>query len=174
VSSILPALGLPDGAFEVVLEPLPEIGSSGAERVEFRIALNRGFDSRPLARVASGGELSRIMLALKTVLAGVDQVPTMVFDEIDAGIGGSVATQVAQKLQHVSRRHQVFVVTHLAQLASRASVHLLVEKTDASGIAETQVTELDGEARVVEIARMLGGDPESATSREHARELLRV
>jgi DNA repair protein RecN (Recombination protein N) len=102
----------------------------------------------------------------------VDRVPVLVFDEIDAGIGGVVATAVARKLEEVSARHQVFVVTHLPQLASRASGHLLVEKGRSDGRASTGVRALEGEARVEEIARMLGGDPESTTSRDHARELL--
>jgi DNA repair protein RecN (Recombination protein N) len=112
------------------------------------------------------------MLALKSILAGVDRVPVLVFDEIDAGIGGIVATAVAQKLGEVATRHQVFVVTHLAQVASRARTHLLVEKGDGDGITTAGVRALEGETRVEEIARMLGGDPGSATSRQHARELL--
>jgi DNA repair protein RecN (Recombination protein N) len=126
----------------------------------------------PLARIASGGELSRVMLALKSILADVDDVPVLVFDEIDAGIGGIVATAVANKLADVAARHQVFVVTHLAQVASRASGHLLVEKSQNVLGTATTVTALTGERRVEEIARMLGGDPESTASREHARELL--
>jgi DNA repair protein RecN (Recombination protein N) len=112
------------------------------------------------------------MLALKSILAAVDQVPVLVFDEIDAGIGGAVATAVAEKLVQVSGRHQVFVVTHLAQVASRARSHLLVEKSTGADATSVAVRELTGDARVEEVARMLGGDPESETSREHARELL--
>jgi len=172
VESILPELGLAGGRFEVALEPLPEIGADGTESVEFRIALNVGFEPRPLARIASGGELSRIMLALKTILARLDAVPTLVFDEIDAGIGGRVATQVGAKLRAVAEHHQVFAITHLPQIAARAHHHLLVEKSADGAVATAQVRELDGEARVRELARMLGGDPESETSLEHARELL--
>jgi DNA repair protein RecN (Recombination protein N) len=112
------------------------------------------------------------MLALKAILASVDRVPVLIFDEIDAGVGGVVATAVAEKLTEVARRHQVFVVTHLPQVASRASSHLLVEKGSGAGITTTSVRVLFGEDRVEEVARMLGGDPESLTSREHARELL--
>ena len=136
------------------------------------MAPNAGFDPQPLNRIASGGELSRVMLALKSILAGVDQVPVLVFDEIDAGIGGVVATAVARKLSEVARRHQVFVVTHLPQLASRADAHLLVEKRQDGGTTATTVRGLVADERVEEIARMLGGDPESATSRKHAREML--
>ncbi len=172
VEALLPDLGLPGATFQVLLEALPTVGNRGAERVEFLVSVNAGFAPMPLRRVASGGEFSRVMLALKAILARVDQVPTLIFDEIDAGIGGQVATLVAAKLQEVARYHQVFVITHLPQLASRARSHLLVEKTEGDGLAATSVDELEGEARVREIARMLGGDPESETSRDHARELL--
>ena len=172
VEALLPDLGLPAGTFKVQMEILPEVGSHGAENVEFLVSLNAGFPPTALARVASGGEMSRVMLALKAILAQVDQVPTMVFDEIDAGIGGQVASLVAAKLKDVARYHQVFVVTHLPQLASRAHRHLLVEKSDGEGLAAADVKGLTGDARVREIARMLGGDPQSETSQDHARELL--
>ncbi len=172
VEALLPELGLPGSTFQVLLDDLPEIGAHGAERVEFLVSVNAGFAPMALGRVASGGEFSRVMLALKAILARVDQVPTLVFDEIDAGIGGQVAALVAAELLEVARYHQVFVITHLPQLASRAHSHLRVEKTDGAGLAATTVGELKGEARVREIARMLSGDPESETSREHARELL--
>ncbi len=142
--------------------------------MEFLVSPNPGFDPMPLARIASGGELSRVMLALKSILAEVDRVPVLVFDEIDAGIGGVVASAVAKKLADIAERHQVFVVTHLAQVASRARAHMLVEKAQDLLGTTAAVTLLEGEARVQEIARMLGGDPESATSREHARELLGI
>jgi DNA repair protein RecN (Recombination protein N) len=112
------------------------------------------------------------MLALKSILAGVDRVPVLVFDEIDAGVGGVIASAVAAKLVEVAERHQVFVVTHLAQVASCARAHFLVEKGDGDGVTSASVRVLGGEARVEEIARMLGGDPESPKSRAHARELL--
>jgi len=102
----------------------------------------------------------------------VDRIPSLIFDEIDAGIGGEVALQVADKLHSVAAHHQVFVITHLPQLASRAHQQLLVEKGEMGGLASTRVRELTGEERVREVARMLGGDADSPTSREHARELL--
>jgi DNA repair protein RecN (Recombination protein N) len=172
VADALPDLGLPGASFEVRLTTHDVVSAGGAESVEFLVAANRGFEPMPLSRIASGGELSRVMLALKSILAGVDRVPVLVFDEIDAGIGGVVAGAVAEKLKEVATRHQVFVVTHLAQVASRAGSHLLVEKGEGDGITSAEVRQLDGEARVEEIARMLGGDPGSATSRQHARELL--
>ena len=172
VETLLPDLGLPAGTFKVQMDTLPEVKSRGAESIEFLVSVNAGFPPSSLARVASGGELSRVMLTLKAILAQVDQVPTLVFDEIDAGIGGQVASLVAAKLKDVARYHQVFVVTHLPQLASQACSHLLVEKDEREGLAATAVRGLTGDARVREIARMLGGDPESKTSQDHARELL--
>lgn len=174
VAAVLPSLGLTGGDFEVRLSSHESISAGGAESVEFLVTPNVGFEPMPLARIASGGELSRVMLALKSILASVDRVPVLVFDEIDAGVGGMVATAVAEKLVEVAARHQVFVVTHLPQVASRAGHHLLVEKHGGAGVTTTAVRRLAGEERVEEIARMLGGDPESATSREHARELLGV
>ncbi len=174
VEAVLPELGMTGAVFRVALMSREGPGAGGAEDVEFQVSLNPGFEPRPLSRVASGGELSRVMLALKALLARVDRVPTLVFDEIDAGIGGVVASGVARKLVDVARGHQVFVITHLPQLASRAGAHLLVTKFDADGVAATSVRALAGDERVTEIARMLGGDPESPTSREHARELLGV
>ena len=172
VASVLPELGLAGATFEVRLSPLDAVSAGGAEAVDFLVAPNQGFDPMPLARIASGGELSRVMLALKSILAEVDRVPVLVFDEIDAGVGGLIAGAVAEKLVEVAGRHQVFVVTHLAQVASRARTHFLVEKGAGDGVTSAGVRALTGDARVEEIARMLGGDPESATSRAHARELL--
>jgi len=172
VEAALPDVGLPDAGFQVRLRALESVGPGGAEAVEFLVAPNPGFEPMPLARIASGGELSRIMLVLKSILADVDRLPVLVFDEIDAGIGGGVASAVARKLGEVAARHQVFVVTHLAQLAARARGHFLVEKETEGEAARTGVRRLEGDARVEEISRMLGGDPDSSTSREHARELL--
>lgn len=172
VERVLPSLGMNRAVFRCELVERAEPGPGGAEDIEFRVSLNPGFEPRPLDRVASGGELSRIMLALKALLAQVDRVPTLIFDEIDAGIGGVVAAGVARELERVSDHHQVFVITHLPQLASRAAAHLHVEKVARAGLAATNVRPLRGDERVREIARMLGGDPESRTSLEHARELL--
>src|SRR3984957_8696027 len=120
VDAILPALGMTDGRFAVVLAARAEPGATGAEDVEFRVALNLGHEMRPIARVASGGELSRVMLALETILARVDHVPTLVFDEVDAGIGGRVALQVGDTMRRVADNHQVFAITHLPQIAAAA------------------------------------------------------
>ena len=172
IAAVLPDLGMNGAQFRIELTPLAEAGAHGAEDVEFLIAVNAGFEPKPLSRVASGGEMSRIMLALKTELARLDGIPTLVFDEIDAGIGGRVANQVGDKLKRVAEDHQVFVITHLPQIASRADTHLLVRKADRGGITATDVQPLDGSERVRELARLLGGDPESEVSMEHARELL--
>jgi DNA repair protein RecN (Recombination protein N) len=171
VEALLPQLGLPGGRFSVVLEPRVEICADGAEAVRFLVSLNPGHDLRPLARVASGGELSRLMLAIKTVLAAADQIPTLVFDEVDVGIGGTVALRVGDALRSLADHHQILVITHLAQIASRAHHHLVVSKGGAA-VTSADVRPVTGEERVAELARMLGGDPESDTSRAHARELL--
>ena len=173
VTRVLPELGMASGGvFTAVRLPLDAAGAQGAEEVEFRVSLNRGFEPRALSHVASGGEMSRIMLALKTILARLDDVPTLVFDEVDAGIGGRVALQVGEKMREVAASHQVFAITHLPQIASRAHLHLLVSKQEREGRTATEVAALEDDERVREIARMLGGDPESAVSLEHARELL--
>jgi DNA repair protein RecN (Recombination protein N) len=172
VDEVLPELGMADGHVTVALNPLREIGSCGAEDVEFCVTLNLGHEPRPLARVASGGELSRVMLALKTILARVDRVPTLVFDEVDSGIGGRVGLQVGDTMRRVAAYHQVFAITHLPQIAARAHHHILVSKGARGGVTTADVAVLSGEARVAEVARMLGGDPESDVSRAHARELL--
>jgi DNA repair protein RecN (Recombination protein N) len=169
---VLPDLGMPDGRFHAALVPMREIGADGAEAVEFRVSLNVGHEERPLARVASGGELSRVMLALKTILARLDRVPTLIFDEVDAGIGGRVGLQVGETMRRVASYHQVFAITHLPQIAARAHHHILVSKGARGGVTTADVAVLDGELRITELARMLGGDPESEVSRAHARELL--
>ncbi len=172
VEALLPELGLPGGTFLVSLAPLEAVVASGAEDVEFRVGLNVGHDPRPLARTASGGELSRVMLALKTILARLDQVPTLVFDEVDAGIGGTVALRVGDALRRLAAHHQVLVITHLAQVASRAHHHVVVAKGAKGGVSTADISVARGEDRVAEVARMLGGDPASTVSRAHARELL--
>jgi len=172
VDALLPPLGMPDGRFSVALISRDEPAAEGAEDVEFRVTLNVGHEDRPLARVASGGELSRVMLALKTILARVDQVPTLVFDEVDAGIGGRVGLQVGDTLRRVAREHQVFAISHLPQIAARAHHHIVVAKGAKGGITTADISVLEGTSRVNEIARMLGGDPESKVSRAHAKELL--
>jgi len=179
-------LGMEHGRFRVALRREPaavgelaagpdgwRVGPRGAESAELLLSANPGEDLRPLAKVVSGGELSRVMLAAKTVLAAADDVPVLVFDEVDAGIGGRVADVVGQKLAASAAGRQVLCVTHLAPIAAYAGQHLLVEKRVARGATRTTVTRLPVAARVDELARMLGGERVTEASRRHARELLR-
>jgi DNA repair protein RecN (Recombination protein N) len=172
VDRLLPQLGLPGGKLLVSLAALAEPASHGQESVHFDVQLNVGLEAKPLARVASGGELSRLMLALKVVLARHDAIATLVFDEVDQGIGGEVGAQVGAALAEVAERHQVLVITHLPQIAARADQHLVVSKEARGGIATSDVQLIHGEDRVGEIARMLG-DTEGDAARRHAQALLR-
>ena len=172
VTRLLPQLGLPGGKLLASLASLPEPASHGQESVQLDVQLNVGLDAKPLARVASGGELSRLMLALKVVLARHDAIATLVFDEVDQGIGGEVGAQVGAALAEVAERHQVLVITHLPQIAARADQHLVVSKEARGGIATSEVQLIHGEDRVGEIARMLG-DTEGDAARRHAQALLR-
>jgi DNA repair protein RecN (Recombination protein N) len=172
VELLLPNLGMPDGRFAVHLAEREEIASTGAEDVEFLVTLNLGHEPRPLARVASGGELSRVMLALKTIVARLDHTPTLVFDEVDAGIGGKIGLQVGDAMRALASHHQVLAISHLPQLAARAHHHIVVTKSAREGITAADTHTVQGDDRVIEIARMLGGDAESEVSRAHARELL--
>jgi DNA repair protein RecN (Recombination protein N) len=174
VNKILPALGMEGGRFAVELQRRTPRAARGAEEVLFQIKLNEGLEGRPLARVASGGELSRLMLALKVVLAAQDVVPTLVFDEVDQGIGGEVGGRVGDALKQVSREgRQALVITHLPQIAVYADQHLVVAKGKKGGIATSDVAVVRGEERVKELARMLG-DRDMASARRHAVELLRT
>lgn len=149
-----------------------ELGPHGADRVAFLITSQPGEEPRPLSKVASGGELSRIMLAIKTILAEVDQVPVLIFDEVDAGVGGAVAEAVGRKLKSIARTHQVFCITHLPQIAMLADGHYQVEKAVEAGRTTTWVSKLDRSERIQEIARMLGGKEITPITLQHARELL--
>lgn len=172
VTRLLPRLGLPGGRLQVELPSLAEPGLQGAEAVQFSVQLNVGLEARPLAKVASGGELSRLMLALKVLAARHDTVPTLVFDEVDQGIGGEVGVQVAAALAEVADRRQVLVLTHLPQIAARAAHHLVVVKQARGEVATSAVAVAHGEDRIVELARMLG-DADADTARRHAAALLR-
>jgi len=165
---------------EVRLRSLPEPGPWGAEDVEFLLRPHGGAPARPLAKGASGGELSRVMLSIEVALAtaptsGAVSPPTFVFDEVDAGIGGRAAVEVGRRLADLGRTAQVIVVTHLAQVAAFADRHLVVTKTTRKGedvITETGVRAVQGEERRRELARMLSGEEESDVARRHAAELL--
>jgi DNA repair protein RecN (Recombination protein N) len=167
VTDRLGSLAMPDAALEVL------VGAEGAgDGVQFLLAANRGEPPQPLSRVASGGELARTMLALRLVVEG--GAPTMLFDEVDAGVGGTAALALAAALRDVSRRRQVLVVTHLAQVAAFADHQVSVQKAIADGRTLTAAEVLSEERRVVELSRMLSGHPHSATARAHAEELLRA
>lgn len=178
VASILATLGMPSARFAVRLERKPPvdgkavIGPYGFDEPEFYVSANRGEPLKPLAMVASGGELSRVMLALKSVLARADGVPSMVFDEIDTGIGGEVAVGVGKHLAALARSKQVLCITHLASIAARADNHYMVEKRAEGDRTVTKVSALEGDARVREIARMLSGDASGQASLAHAADLL--
>ena len=173
VSDELQHLALGSTQIVVAVEPAQQ-GTNGADSIEFQIKTNRDAPARTLAKSASGGELSRIMLAIEVVLAATDPVPTFVFDEIDAGIGGSAAIEVGKRLAALAKHSQVIVVTHLAQVAAFANNHLKITK-DADGIyTESSCELLTGDTRVQEIARLLSGLDDSATGLAHAKELLEM
>jgi DNA repair protein RecN (Recombination protein N) len=172
VSALLPAVGMPDARFAVTLDALATPEATGAERPLFLAQLNAGEPMRPIGRAASGGELARLLLAVATVLARVERVPTLVLDEIDAGIGGAVAVQVGALMQRLAASHQVLAVTHLAQIAACATRHGAVTKTTVDGETVAELTVVEGEARITELARMLGGDASGAEARDHARAVL--
>jgi len=157
--------------FQVELGEAGDFGEWGDDDVEFKVSPGKGLAYRPVARIASGGELSRIMLALKLSLARADAVPTLVFDEVDAGIGGATADVLAEKLSRISSYHQVFAITHLPQIAARSDQHLAVAKRETTGGIVTEVAFLDGVQRIEELVRMLGGD--ETTARKHAESMLK-
>jgi len=170
VGAALAELGMAAARLHVVVEPRP-LSATGADRIELMLASNKGEDERPLARVASGGELSRIMLALKLILRRADEVATYVFDEVDTGVGGATASAVGAQIRAVADHRQVLCVTHLPQIAAYADHHFHVEKTEIAGRTETHVRKLSAAARKDELARMLGGHA-TAKARAHAAELL--
>lgn len=170
VNRELSELNMAGMAFRVEMRESADYGERGRDTVEFTISPGKGHPYRPIARIASGGELSRIMLALKLALARADAVPTLVFDEVDAGIGGGTADVLAEKLQRISRYHQVFSVTHLHQIAAFSDRHISVSKRETPQGITTEIETLEGERRVVELTRMLGGD--ESTAREHALSML--
>ena len=145
----------------------------GIDRVEFRFSANPGESLRPLAKIASGGEMSRVALAIKATMAEVDPASTLIFDEVDAGIGGQTAERVADALVELARTHQVLVVTHLAQIAARADRHMTVVKQETDDRTTVTVRVLEGEERIWEIARMLDGKA-TETSFDHAKALLEM
>lgn len=173
VNAELPPLGLPSGSFGIEVEPA-EIGPGGGDRVTFTFAPNPGEPARPLGRIASGGEASRLSLAIKVVLAAADETPLLVFDEIDAGVGGRNAAGLGQRLRALSRYHQVLCVTHLAQVAAHADAHIRVGKRVSEGRTTTEAVELTPEQRRAELAAMLAGEGAGDEARAAAEALLRA
>lgn len=174
ISALMAELGMAGGRFVAELEPNAETRpqSHGLERVEFLVSANPGQPPRPLRKVASGGELARISLAIEVATLGLDPTPTMVFDEVDSGIGGAIAEVVGRKLRALGHDRQVLCVTHLAQVASLGHQHLLVAKQHDGGSTESQVLALNGPERVQEIARMMGGTTLTPQTLAHAADML--
>jgi DNA repair protein RecN (Recombination protein N) len=170
VRNELRELAFADAEFRIDIQQGPNT-TSGFDRVEFLFSANPGEPPKPLTRIASGGELSRVMLALKSILADVDNLPVLIFDEVDAGIGGRTAESVGKKLKRISNKHQVLCTTHLPQIASLGDFHLRVAKRQIHGKAYVEVKQLNGDERQGEIARMLSGKITDASLR-HAKELL--
>lgn len=179
VQGELRSLRMEQAAFDIVFsgahtgEGMPELNARGCDTVEFYFSANAGEQMKALRRIASGGELSRIVLALKKVLAGADSAGTLIFDEVDSGIGGAVAEVVGEKLRDVAKGRQVLCITHLPQIASFAERHYLVTKETTSGRTVSRVRTLDGRERLEEIARMLGGVDITGETRAHAKEVLK-
>lgn len=186
IPEILSFLGMSNSRFKVELKYQDDpagwvawqgktysASASGMDVAEFMVAANKGEDLRPLAKVASGGEISRIMLALKSIVAQKDHIPVLVFDEIDIGVSGRVAQSVGRKLKELSQFHQVICITHLPQIASMGDQHFLVEKVERGARSETRIRKLNGEERTEAIAKLLAGERISETHLQSARELLK-
>ncbi len=174
VTQHMQELGMPGGKFEVALAPLPEgeLSANGLERVEFLVSANPGQPAKPLNKVASGGELSRISLALQVVLAGLGKIPTLIFDEVDVGVGGRVAEIVGLKLRALGQTRQALVITHLAQVAAQGDHHLQVSKAANKSTTRVDIKVLTDAERVNEIARMIGGVEISKQTLAHAKDML--
>ncbi len=164
-------LNFSDVQFELPFEKMEQFTASGYDSCEFMISLNLGEALKPLTKVASGGELSRIMLAMKSVLAEQDEIPTLIFDEIDTGISGRTAQMVSEKMAQIGATHQILCITHLSQIAAMADAHFLIEKGVENGRTKTSIRELDGEEIYIELARMLGGAEITEAVLKNAKEM---
>ncbi len=174
ISQGLKDLNFMDVQFSMEFNRLPQYGSGGYDEAEFMISTNPGMPVRPLGTVASGGELSRIMLAIKSVLADTDDIPTLIFDEIDTGISGRTAQKVSEKLAYIAGSHQVICITHLPQIAAMADAHFEIAKTSGDGLTTTFIRELDEEQMTGELARLLGGAEITEAVYDNAREMKRL
>ncbi|NMA64649.1 MAG: DNA repair protein RecN, partial [Clostridiaceae bacterium] len=174
ISQELKDLEMPKTRFEVMVESRPEegFGENGTDKVEFLFSPNAGEALKPLSKIASGGEMSRVMLGIKSIIAGIDAIPTLVFDEIDTGVSGKAASKVGEKLKSVADSHQVICITHHAQIACLADSHFLIKKEEKKGRTLTSVELLDQDGQESEITRLLSGEHATETARSLARELL--
>ena len=170
----LKELNFLNNQFETAFAIKENFTSNGCDDVKFMISTNIGEPVKPLSKVASGGELSRIMLAIKTVMAGKEDTQTLIFDEIDAGISGRTAQMVAKKLKSLSVNHQIICITHLPQIAAMASTHFMIEKNVINDHTTTSITQLDEDASIMELARLLGGSQVTETVVSNAREMKKL
>jgi DNA repair protein RecN (Recombination protein N) len=171
VSKQLNDLGFKQSQFDVAISAATTVTASGMDEIEFQFAPNPGEPAKPLRAIASSGEMARVMLALKTVLAAEDEIPVLVFDEVDANVGGETANTVGEKMKQIAARRQVLCITHLPQVAAPADAHYVVTKQVKNGRTISAIELLDKNARITELARMLGGQSDAA--RKHAEALLK-
>ncbi|MGB5944163.1 MAG: DNA repair protein RecN [Leeuwenhoekiella sp.] len=172
LEDILSKVGMPNARFDLKLETAKELRDNGKDNLQFLFSANKGMRAQEMAKAASGGELSRIMLAIKAILSGYAQLPTLIFDEIDTGVSGEVALKMGTIMKEMGKHMQLVSITHLPQIAGQGSTHLKVYKNDQKDKTITQISQLDQEQRILELAEMLGGKTITSTSREQARELL--
>ena len=172
VTQGMQTLGMEKGQFSIAITPLEKPSTQGLDRIEFSVTTNPGQPAKPLAKVASGGELSRISLAIQVACAQVTRLPTLIFDEVDVGIGGGIAEVVGQKMRQLGQHCQVLSITHLAQVAAYGNQHLTVAKQADGNITRTQVMSLNKPQRTEELARMLGGLEITQQTLKHAEEML--
>ena len=173
IMDVLKQVHMEKARFEIPIEPLAEPGADGLDRIDFLLAANPGLPPAALRKVASGGELSRVMLAIKSVLAARDAIPTLVFDEVDSGISGHTARRLGALLEKLSGSHQVICITHHAPIAARAVAHASVRKATRKGKTFTEILEINGDERIEELAHMMGGEASVEAARELARQLMR-
>ncbi len=171
VEKELKDMEMKDASFRIIITPKKGVSSNGKDNVEFLISANKGEELKPLAKIASGGEMSRVMLALKTVLSDSDNIDTFIFDEIDTGVSGRTAQKVAEKMSVIGKGHQILCITHLPQIAAIGDSHFKIEKSVKDGRTVTEVTELEREESVKEIARLIGGVEITKATMDAAQEM---
>jgi DNA repair protein RecN (Recombination protein N) len=174
ITSELQELNMKDIIFKVSFKESKNISADGLDQIEFLISTNPGEELKPLSKIISGGEMSRIMLGFKSILAEYDGIPTLIFDEIDTGISGRTAQVVGEKISKISSKHQVISISHLPQIAALADSHYLIHKGMSNNKSITTITRLTDEERVMEMARILGGVNVTETTMNHAREMLEM